>query len=331
MKTTIKPTIATLVLLALSVGRAPGKNKGVPKDILIPPETQQQILSKTKMPQQFQYDVYRLPGGAVACSGKPHLHPNHFTSANTVKDGFPIIKLQGKSRRSKMTVLLDTSSPYSWIEYSAAKKLPVYFLGLGEKPFPYRGSYNLGGAKAFLAVTTQLRIDQLFIENVPFYVRMSMNSLGPMARGIRDPAIEAVLGFNVLKTFEYVQFDLANGKVAFSATTPFVPPKGPNVHTAKIIPSRSFGLVVEGSVNDEKQPIVIDIAGDFTFARGDIKVATTPAVGVGDLEFLDVPTLVVPAHDSPARVGLELLRPYRITICNNAGLVYFEKLPEKGK
>ncbi len=320
--------LATLVL-AGSANAMFWKKKET-KDSPIPKSKQERFLSKTKMPQQFGYSIYRTRAGTVACVGEARLHPNHMASVKMLEDGIPVVKMQGMSKRSKMNVLLDTSSPNSWIEFSAAQKLDVHFLGINDQPFPYRGSYNTGGAAAFAGVAGQVRIDTLFLENVPFYVRMSIGSLGPLARGIKKPQVDAVMGFDTLRIFEYVQFDLKNSTVALSATTPFNEPEGDNVHVAKIIPSRSFGLVVEGTVNDEKKPVIIDLAGDFDFARGDIKVAVTPEVGLGDLTFLDLPTLVLPLHDSPARVGRKQLASYRITICNKSGVVYFENLATEG-
>ncbi len=298
------------------------------KDSPLSKDQQEKFLSKTKMPQQFGYSVYRVKGG-IACSGEARQHPNHFATAKMLEDGIPVVKMQGKSNRTKMNALLDTSSPISWIEFSAAQKLDVHFLGLDKKVIPYRGSYNTGGVAAFAGVATQVRIEDLFLESVPFFVRMSIGSLGPLSRGIKKPKIDAIIGYDTLRTFEYIQFDLKNNVINLSSATPFPPPEGDNVFSARIIPSKSFGLVVEGTVNDEPSPIIIDLAGDFNFARGDIKVAVTPAIELGNLSFMDVPTLVLPLHDSPARVGRRQLESYLITICNKEGVVYFQDISDK--
>jgi hypothetical protein len=241
--------------------------------------------------------------------------------------------MQGSSRRDRVNVLLDPSSPHSWLEFATSQKLGVNFLVIEDKPFPYQGNYNTGGVNAYLGVIKQMRIDQLFMESIPFYVRMSIGSLGPLTRGIKEPRIDAILGYDNLKIFEYIQFDLRNNTVTFSATKPFEPrsDEEDGAYSAKIIPSRSYGLVIDGSVNDEESPIIIDLAGNFSFARGDIKVAITPAIQLGSLEMLDAPTLVLPLHDSPPRVGRKLLEPYLITICSPKGMVYFEKHPDEKK
>ena len=41
-----------------------------------------------------------------------------------------------------------------------------------------------GKIDAYMGVVSQLRIDQLFLENTPIYVKMSIGSLEPQSRGI---------------------------------------------------------------------------------------------------------------------------------------------------
>lgn len=321
-------SILILSSLALSGCLSTDKDKE-PKDSPLPQQQQDNYLEKARPPQQFGFSIYPLKGG-MAYAGSARLHPNHFASVDMIEDGIPAIKVRGRSSRNKMNMLIDPSSPISWVEFSASQKFGAFFMGINDAVIPYRGGYNTGGVNAFAGVITQVRIDPLFMENVPFYIRMSIGSLGPLARGIREPEIDAILGYDNLKSFEYVQFDLQNNKVSFSATTPYKPQGNLPLHTAKIIKSQSYGLVVRGQVDGGKAgPVVLDLAGNFDFARGDVKVGATRLVQVGDLSFNDAPTLVVPAHDSPPRVGRKLLAPYLVTVCNKDGVVYFELLPTK--
>ncbi len=320
-------SILILSSLALSGCLTTDKDKE-PKDSPLPIQQQENYLDKAKPPQQFGFSIYSLKGG-MAYSGSARLHPNHFTSTDMIEDNIPAINVRGRSSRSKMNMLVDPSSPVSWLEFSASQNFSAYFMGINDAVIPYRGGYNTGGINAFAGVITQIRIDTLFMENVPFYIRMSIGSLGPLARGIRKPEIDAILGYDNLKIFEYIQFDLQNNKITFSATTPYKPHKGFPTSTARIIKSQSYGLVVRGQVDDRKGPVVLDLAGNFDFARGDVKVGATRLVQVGNLSFNDVPTLVVPTHDSPPRVGRKLLAPYLVTVCNRDGVVYFERLPTK--
>lgn len=324
--------LSILILSSLALSGCLSKNKDEdkePKDSPLPQQQQDNYLDKARPPQQFGFSIYPLKGG-MAYSGSARLHPNHLTSADMLEDNIPAVEVRGRSTRNKMTLLIDPSSPVSWLEFSASQKFGAFFMGINNQVIPYRGGYNTGGVNAFAGVITQIRIDSLFMENVPFYIRMSIGSLGPLARGIRKPEIDAILGYDNLKIFEYIQFNLQDNKITFSATTPYKLHQGLPTSTARIIKSQSYGLVVKGQIDDgQVGPVVLDLAGNYGFARGDVKVGATRLVQVGDLSFTNAPTLVLPAHDSPPRVGRKLLAPYLVTVCNREGVVYFERLPTK--
>ncbi len=303
-------------------------SKNLPKESFLSERQQSAALAKARPPQQYGFSVYPIKGG-IAYSGHCRLHPNHLTTAKLEQDNIPVIKIRGLAKRSKMSALLDFTSPTSWLEFSTSEEFNALFFGLDDKMFPYRGGYNTGNVNAYAGVVTQLRIDNLFMENVPFYIRMAQGSLGPLARGIHDPHIDAVLGYDNLRNFEYVQIDLRNNVVKFSSTIPYVPHEDLLADVAQIIPIRNYGLAIEGEVDSHSEPIMLDFAGDYSFARGDVKVRSTYQVKAGHLSFRSVPTLVLPIHNAPARIGRKLMEPYIVTICNTEGLVYFERYPEE--
>jgi hypothetical protein len=156
---------------------------------------------------------------------------------------------------------------------------------------------------------------------------MASGSIGPLARGIRSPQVDAVLGFDNLKNFEYIQFVLPYNTIRFSSSTPYKPHENLLMTKAKIIKKPGYGLAIEGFVDGQRTPILLDLAGNYSFARGDVKVKTTREVDLATLSFNQVPTLVLPIHDAPPRVGRKLLASYIITICNREGVVYFERPP----
>ncbi len=318
------PTLFALASFALTGCLS---NTGEPKDEPLSQTQQDMVLSHARPPQQFGFKIYKA-GDGIAFSGQGRLHPNHFTSADMLKGSIPVIKVRGRSKRNSMVALVDTSSPVSWMEFSTAQNFDAIFMGINDMVLPYRGTYNTGGMNAFAAVVTQLRIGQLFIESVPFYIRMSQGSLGPLARGIREPKVDAILGYDNLRSFEYIQFDLQNRKITFSTSTPYSPNDARLLDVAKIVNSSGHGLAIEGKLDGTSTPVLLDFAGNFSLARGDIKVATTRSLHIGHLAHQDVPTLILPVHAALPRVGRKLLAPYLITICNNEGMVYFESQPE---
>lgn len=297
------------------------------QDIVMPQTQQNTYLSHAKPPQQFGLSVYAVDDG-IGYVGTARLHPNHFTTAKMLHDDIPIIEIRGRAKRNTLNTLIDFSSPSSWLEFSASQDIGAHFIGINDMVIPYRGGYNTGGVNAYAAVATQLRVDQLFIENTPFYVRMASGSLGPLARGILSPKIDAVLGYDNLRNFEYVQINLRNRSITFSSSRPYTPHEELLLDVAKIINLRGYGLAIEGSVDNQPAPVILDFAGNFSFARGDVKVSTTEDVKLGHLPFHQVPTLVLPINSTPARAGRKMLSPYIITICNKEGVVYFERPPK---
>ena len=297
------------------------------EEVGIPDAQQKTFLNRPTPPQQFGFSTYRIENG-IAYSGSARLHPNHLATEKPVKEDIPIIKIQGKSKRLKMQALIDFSSPSSWLEFSTSQQFDAHFLGMDNWLIPYRGKANTGGHKAFASVVTQLRIKDLFIENIPFYTRMAINSLGPLSRGIKLPNVDAVLGYDNLRNFEYIQMNLRNEQISFSSTIPYVPHDGLVMTKARIVRLPGFGLAVEGAIDGAPMPILLDFAGDFFFSRGDVKVKTTKQVSLGDIVYRQVPTLVLARHNSPARAGRQMLNSYIITICNNEGVVYFERPPK---
>jgi len=314
-----------LILSSLILAGCISKNKE-PEDRPLSSTQIEMSLSRARPPQQFGFSIFAVEGG-IAYAGRGRLHPNHFTFAEMIEENIPVIRMRGRSKRETMNALVDPSSPVSWMEFSTSQDFRAYFMGINDMVIPYRGGYNTGGINAFASVVTQVRIDNLFIENMPFYIRMSQGSLGPLARGIRKPEIDAVFGYDNLRSFEYIQFDLQNNSIGFSASQPYTPNPDLLLDVANIVKTPGHGLAIEGKLDDQPTPVILDFAGDFSLARGDIKVATTRQLHMGHLSLRDVPTLVLPTHTAPPRVGRKLLAPYLITICNKEGLVYFEQIP----
>ena len=293
-------------------------------DIAMPQTQQNTYLSHAKPPQQFGFSVFRY-GSGIAYAGSSRLHPNHRATTGMLKENIPVIKMRGRSKRDTLKVLIDFSAPDSWLEFSKSRELGAHFLGVNDEVIPYRGGYNTGGQNAYAGVITHLRINQLFMENIPFYIRMASGSLGPLARGIRIPRVDAVLGYDNLRNFEYIQLDLRNNLITFSSTIPYTPKGERLMTTAKIIDNPGYGLAIDGAIFNQPTPVTLDFAGNFSFARGDVKVSTTKQVSLGGLVFRQVPTLVLPTHSAPPRAGRKMLEPYLVTVCSKKGVVYFER------
>ncbi|VGO15918.1 hypothetical protein PDESU_04507 [Pontiella desulfatans] len=301
-------------------------------EFVLPKMQQNTYLAHSKMPQYFGFEAYAVRGG-LDFRGHARMHPNHMATVDFEKGKIPVIEVRGRSPRMKLKLLLDTSSPTSWMEFKASQEFEATFLGVDDQSIPYRGGYNTGGVEAYAAVVRQIRIDQLFMENVPLYVRMAMNSLGPLERGIQKPKVEAVFGWDNLVHFEYIQFDFREEAVHFSASIPYIPHQDLLMTEAKMVGLRGYGLAVEGAIFGEPTPIILDVAGDYHFIRSDVKVSKTKQVSIGDVVYRKVPTMLYPVDPTrtanpPPRAGRLMLENYLITICPKQGVVYFERFPE---
>lgn len=287
---------------------------------------QKAALAKTKSPQYYGFQVFPVQGG-IDFRGYARLHPNHQAEMNFKKNQ-PVIEIQGKSKRISGLALLDFSSPTSWMEFSTASEFGATFLGMNDDVIPYKGQFS-GDVNAYAAVVSQIRIDQLFMESIPLYVRMSTGGLGPFSRTIFDPKIDAVLGYDILGLYETIQLDLRGEKVVFSSSHPYAPHEELLMAQARIIPVKGYGLAVEGAIFGESTPIVLDIVGDYHFMQGNSNMGQTKQVSIGEIVYRKVPTLPLPIKGALPRAGRRMLEDYIITVCPRQGVVFFERYAEK--
>jgi hypothetical protein len=302
-------------------------SKAPEKEMLMPRMQQNTYLSHTKDPALFGYQAIRVDEGYLL-TGTAHPQTNQTSLIKLGKNNLPVITVRSNNRWKHMNTLLDTGSPVSWMEFGTAQKFDAVFLGDETYKVPYPGNLNTGNAAAFAAAVSRLRLGTITLDNPLFYIRMAVHSLGPLARGIQVPHVDSVLGYDTLKTFESVQFDFQHNQVRFSSGHPYIPDKQLLMSAAKIVPLKDYGLAVEGGLHGIATPIILDVAGDYYFSRGDVKMSITKQVSLGDVVYRKVPTLLLPTYDGLPRAGRRMLSEYTVTICPKQGLVYFERVPD---
>lgn len=290
----------------------------------LPDIQQQAYLSHAKPARHFGYQVFPISKTEIGMRGNARLHPNHRAIVPMKKDKTPVIEIAGRNYRDPAPALIDTSSPDSWMEFSYSQTINTDFLSFRERNFPYRGNHNTGGVPAYAAIAYQLRIRQLFIENMPLYIRMATGSLGLQARNIESPPLRAVLGYDLLKLFSYVQFNFVNGTIDFDTMNPFTPNEKWLIAETSIIDKENEGLVIEGALFGKKTPFILDLAGDYHLAHANADRLPARQLSVGELVFRKVPQTALPPQVLP-RLGRYLFTDLIITICPQAGTVYFEK------
>ena len=153
---------------------------------------------------------------------------------------------------------------------------------------------------------------------------MATGSLGFQARNIESPPLRAVLGYDLLKLFSYVQFNFLNGTIDFDTMHPFVPNENWLIAKTSILDEENEGLVIEGALFGKKTSFVLDLAGDYHLAHANADGMPARQLSVGELVFRKIPQSVLPPKALP-RLGRSLFTDLIITICTQTGTVYFER------
>ena len=296
---------------------------GPANETILTEKQQKAFLSKSKPARHFGYQVFPIARNEIGMRGSARLHPNH-RAVVPMEKKLPVIEIAGRNYRDPAYALIDTASPNSWMEFNYSLYIKTDFLCFREKNIPYRGKYNTGGVPAYAAIAYQIRIGQLFIENMPLYIRMATGSLGLQARNIESPPLRAVLGYDLLKLFSYVQFNFLNGTIDFDTMHPFVPNENWLIAKTSILDEEDEGLVIEGALFGKQTPFVLDLAGDYYLAHANADGMLGRQLSVGELVFRKVPQSVLPPQVLP-RLGRSLFTDLIITICPQAGTVYFER------
>ena len=278
---------------------------------------QSAYLSKVKDPRWFGYSIYDTPAG-IEYRGGCRLHPNQVAELPMKAEEplRPVGLLRGNFG-FEAPLLFDFTSPVSWMEFNLARKLGAQPVGEGKALLVKMPGEDVIGCQSALST---LRLDQLFIENPLVYVRMANGPIGSLARGIEDPAVKGVIGWDLLKKFEQVYLDYA-GKRVVIATAEVEYSPNPALVVAKIPLIKHAGVcAVRGAIDGKSGLILIDPAGDFEVATDGGAAVSAIQLDVG-LTFSDP---VVSVSPGGTRIGARLLQKYKVAIFPQTGLIYFE-------
>ncbi len=279
--------------------------------------------AKVRDPRIYGFSIYQTPGG-VEYRGGTRVHPNQGAALLMKADKplRPVVVMKGNLGLETL-MLLDFSTSASWFDFNLAQKLGTLPVSERTAQVVNRPGEEIAGC---ISMVPSIHFEQLSIEFVPVYVRLATGFLGPLARGIEKPEIKGVLGWDVLQKIEQIQLDYSTGKILLStAKTGYAP--DPATLIAKIpLVKHAGACAVRGMVAGKESLILIDPAGDFEFA-------TDGAAAVSSVALADDLLFTAPAvadSSGGTRIGARLLRNYRVTVCPQAGEVYFEK-PDPGE
>jgi hypothetical protein len=280
---------------------------------------QSAYMAKVKDPRYFGYSIYQTPSG-IEYRGGSRLHPNQAKILEMeVKEPLrPVVMMRGNLGLAA-PILLDFTLASSWMEFDLAESMGAVPLSEGSAQLVKIPGEEIPGC---LSVVSTIRVGQVFIENPLVYVRMANGPLGSLARGIENPEIKGVVGWEVLRKFEQIQLNYSEEKVLISTGKTAYNPD-PSQCIAKLPLVKYAGVcAVRGIIDGKETLILIDPAGDF-------EMATDGAAAISSVALNPELVFSAPAiAESPGgmRIGARLLKNYQITICPQAGWVYFEKM-----
>lgn len=286
---------------------------------------QKAILAKARPLKQFGFLPSYPFGNGMMYIGGTKLQPDESALGTFPPDGMPIIEMDGKPFGRNLTVLLDTASNASWMQFESAKRNKATLLLLNGMTIPYLGNESTGGVNTYAGVVPLLKFDDIVLENTPFYIRMAKGRMHPVVYSKSVPSVDAVLGYDNLRQFKYIRFNMAKGEVRFSTSTPYLPNEKLLMDKVGISAICRDRLAVNGSIGGQPVPVVLDFVGDYAFARSDTREPVTKQVEFGDVVWRNVKTEVLTVQDRFPRAGRKMLDKYVVTVCPAEGVVYFER------
>ncbi len=114
----------------------------------------------------------------------------------------PLVYLSGHIGE-QWPVLLDFTSGATWLEFELASQLRARPVGERKAKLVSLAGDDI---PAVLSSVSSLRLGQMFIEYPLVYVRMATGSLGAMNRDVSEGPVQAVIGWDILKKFDQIQF-----------------------------------------------------------------------------------------------------------------------------
>jgi hypothetical protein len=285
------------------------------------------LLKRAKAPQVFGLTAYASERGAVF-SGAFRVHEGDagriaFVSGKDTTT--PVVALAGGS----VMALVDATSAESWLTVEAVPEVRAVALA-APNPFEAVASHVYDPVGGFAAVVPTLVMDDIYVENGVFFIRNARGPLDLLTRWEREPYLDAVLGADYLRAFQFVRISLSGRFFFFSATQGY--PANDRVIARLPVLDGYRGIAVEAMIDGSKQPLLIDMAGDFELAVERPESRTVRQVSLGDVVFrqVEVDALIElgMSTNQPARIGRQLLERFDLVINNRGRELLIERPPE---
>lgn len=292
----------------------------------LPPAELEMLYQRAHDPRQHFIMIQAGESGPVF-DGAHRLHPEQRWTEPFRSDKdwtAPILTIQGDSIKN-VTALVDTTSAENWTDLETANRMNL--IPLGPPAFATQPVHVDDSAQGFLCVSDRLRIGEIQVETGLFFVRNWRAPLQILDRGFDDPHPQCVLGMRFLLPFAHVRFDFPGRSLTLAVDGSYNP-SPPRIVASIPYRERAWALTVEGNLNGEPVPVVLDTAGQYGLAVANPTPApVTLTMGDWALE----PTVAVDVKeagltlDRAVHVGLGVLSRYIVTLDHLQGLVHIEQ------
>jgi hypothetical protein len=282
---------------------------------------QSAYLARVRDPRLYGLGIYQTSSG-IEFRGGGRLHPGQMERLDMeAKKPFrPVVMLRGNFGR-RWPVLLDLTANKSWVNFDLARKLEA--VPVGEREAMLLRESDSGISRA-VSLIPSMRLGQLFIEQSLVQVRLTEGSAGSLERGIEKPQIKGVLGWDILRRFAQIQFRFDRGEVILVSDEVYRP--NPDTVIARLpLVTKAGACAVRGTVDGKERLILIDPSGDFDAALP----GATPGASITLTDDLIFSPSVLADSPGGLRLGAGALQPFRLTVCPQAGVVYFEKTADE--
>ena len=319
-------TIRTLLFAAAgAIGLFQGCQTPTPKETTPLSEAQlKAFLGHARDARTFWITVYQSENGPIF-AGANRLHPEQvarlpFRSASEYTT--PIIRL---GSLEVFDAVIDTSSRENWMDFSTGRDLHATPLAPVCEMKPEHVKDNIPG---YISVVSNLRFDELDVENAVVCMRGAFGPLGPLSRYPGKSQPECVIGCDMLRSFQVAQIDYPARVVVLSSGADYTPDTTNLIATVPL-QEVAGAFAGDGVVDGEPKTVIIDSAGDFEFAMSNPPTNVLRQVSIGDLVFRKVNVVSLSELDlglpNYPRIGNKLLSRFKVTFAPKRRLVYFER------
>lgn len=245
--------------------------------------------------------------------------------------GTPIPLVEAKTDRNQpCQVLFDASTPYSWS--ATDRSMLLGLVPLGPPVQAVTPTHVIDNVPGYLSVIPALQLDRVSMDAVLVYSRPVSGSLWPLSRHASAGGAAVVFGFDLMRSFSYVQWDYPTRLVLLGTGAPYEATENRVAASMPLDPETGV-MAVKASFDGRLETAVLDTAGDYEVAMPDPPSALLKQVTIGEVVFRQVRAASARelglGQQDLVRIGARLLSRYCITFDVRKNVVYFE-IPDAG-